>query len=230
MAADRPYRRWGLTAPLPAPPAPRARPLRHAGRPPARPPVVDRVRTTDRVVFLTYGDGAERDPRLADMVRELKLPVTLFLTDRVVGPGYGRFARLLSVGAGLQNHTLDHTALRDLPYAGQRAEICGQRDKLHARFGVRPRLLRPPYGLWDATTVRAAADCQVRALVLWRAVMTDTRLRYAHGPHALRPGDIVLVTAGDDDVDGPPLHTRTTRLLRTVQREGLTVGRLEDYL
>ncbi|MFD7994432.1 polysaccharide deacetylase family protein [Streptomyces mexicanus] len=229
-AADRPYRRWGLTAPLPAPPAPRARPLRHADRPPARPPVVDRVRTTDRVVFLTYGDGAERDPRLADMVRELKLPVTLFLTDRVVGPGYGRFARLLSVGAGLQNHTLDHTALRDLPYGGQRAEICGQRDKLHARFGVRPRLLRPPYGLWDATTVRAAADCQVRALVLWRAVMTDTRLRYAHGPHALRPGDIVLVTAGDDDVDGPPLHTRTTRLLRTVQREGLTVGRLEDYL
>ncbi|WP_159668620.1 polysaccharide deacetylase family protein [Streptomyces mexicanus] len=179
---------------------------------------------------LPYGDGAERDPRFADMVRDLRLPVTLFLTDRVVGPGYGRFARLLSVGAGLQNHTLDHTALRDLPYAGQRAEICGQRDKLHARFGVRPRLLRPPYGLWDATTVRAAADCQVRALVLWRAVMTDTRLRYAHGPHALRPGDIVLVTAGDDDVDGPPLHTRTTRLLRAIQREGLTVGRLEDYL
>jgi len=229
-AADRPHRRWGLSAPLPAPPAPRARPLGHTAPAPARPPVVDRVRTTDRVVFLTYGDGAERDPRFADMVRDLRLPVTLFLTDRVVGPGYGRFARLLSVGAGLQNHTLDHTALRDLPYAGQRAEICGQRDKLHARFGVRPRLLRPPYGLWDATTVRAAADCQVRALVLWRAVMTDTRLRYAHGPHALRPGDIVLVTAGDDDVDGPPLHTRTTRLLRAIEREGLTVGRLEDYL
>ena len=56
----------------------------------APPPVLDHVRTADRVVFLTYDDGADRDPRLAGLVRERRLPVTLFLSDTVAGPAYGR--------------------------------------------------------------------------------------------------------------------------------------------
>ncbi|MET9142622.1 MULTISPECIES: polysaccharide deacetylase family protein [unclassified Streptomyces] len=230
-ASDRqPYRRWGLAAPLPAPPRPPARPAAATARPAGPPPVVDHVDTPDRVVFLTYDDGAERDARFIDMVRELRLPVSMFLTDSIAGPGYGHFARLRSAGAALENHTLEHPALRGLPYAGQRAEICGQRDKLHARFGVRSRLFRPPYGSYDATTRRAAADCGVSALVLWRASLTETGLRFTHGRHALRPGDILLVTSDDDDLDGPTLRERTTRLLREIQRDRLTVARLQDYL
>ncbi|MER5372507.1 polysaccharide deacetylase family protein [Streptomyces sp. NPDC002553] len=202
-----PYRRWGLPSPLAPAPAP-ARP-----KPPPRralPPVLDRVTTSDRVVFLTYDDGAERDPRFVDMVRELRLPVSVFVTDSVAGPAYAHFARLREVGADLQNHTLDHAALRGLPYAGQRAEICGQQNKLNARFGVRPRLFRPPYGAYDTTTRRAAADCGITAIVLWR---TPT------GPHRLHPGDILATTPD-----------RTPDLLRQIQQQHLTVGKLEDYL
>jgi peptidoglycan/xylan/chitin deacetylase (PgdA/CDA1 family) len=189
---------------------------------------VQRVRTTDRVVFLTYDDGAERDPRFVDLVRELRLPVSMFLTDSVVGPGYGHFARLQTVGASIQNHTLDHPALRGLPYAGQRAEICGQQDKLRARFGIRPRLFRPPYGTYDTTTLRAAADCGVSAVVLWRASMESDELTFTAGEARLRPGDIVSVASGE--WAEPSLRERTTRLLREIQESGLTVGRLEDYL
>ncbi|PZG81922.1 polysaccharide deacetylase [Streptomyces sp. NTH33] len=231
-AAQQPYRRWGLTAPLPVPPEPPSRPSRaaRATRAFGPPPVVDRVRTSDPVVFLTYDDGAERDPRFVDMVRELRLPVSMFLTDSVVGPGYGHFAHLRSVGADLQNHTLDHPSLRGLPYAGQRAEICGQRDKLRSRFGVHSRLFRPPYGRYDTTTLRAAADCGVSAVVLWRAATTDTGLRFTHGRRELRRGDILLVASDGDDLAGPSLRERTTRLLREIQTRGLTVGRLQDYL
>ncbi|WP_443041084.1 polysaccharide deacetylase family protein [Streptomyces sp. B21-102] len=227
-AAGQPaYRRWGLTAPLAPAPAHPARSL--AGSPGTTlPPVVDHVPTADRVVFLTYDDGAERDPRFVDMVRELRLPVSMFLTDSVIGPGYGRLARLQSVGASVQNHTLDHPALRGLPYAGQRAEICGQQDKLRARFGLRPRLLRPPYGAYDATTRRAAADCGISAVVLWRASMGPTALAYAHGPHRLHPGDVIAVAP--DETTAPDLRDRTTRLLRQIQDQHLTVARLEDYL
>jgi peptidoglycan/xylan/chitin deacetylase (PgdA/CDA1 family) len=207
------YRRWGLATPLaPAPKVPARTAARTAG--PGLPPVVDRVRTRDKVVFLTYDDGAERDPRFVDMVRELRLPVSMFLTDRVVGPGYGHFARLRAVGASVQNHTLDHASLRGLPYTGQRAEICGQQDKLGRRFGIRPRLLRPPYGRYDETTLRAAADCGVAAIVLGRAA----------DAHRLRPGDI-LADFGEAD-----LTRATLRLLRRIQREGFTPARLENYL
>lgn len=226
-AEPAPYRRWGLTAPLA--PAPKDPSGSLAGSPHAAlPPVVDRIPTTDKVVFLTYDDGAERDPRFIDMVRELRLPVSMFLTDSVVGPGYAHFARLQSVGANIQNHTLDHPALRGLPYAGQRAEICGQQDKLRSRFGLRPRLFRPPYGAYDATTRRAAADCGITAIVLWRVSMGPADLTYTHGPHHLHPGDIIAVAP--DEAPGPGLRERTTRLLRQAQAQGLTVARLEDYV
>ncbi|MFF1625307.1 polysaccharide deacetylase family protein [Streptomyces sp. NPDC058251] len=207
------YRRWGLVAPLARPPRPPARTAaRTAG--PGLLPVVDHVATRDRVVFLTYDDGAERDPRFVDMVRELRLPVSMFLTDSVVGPGYGHFAQLRAVGASVQNHTLDHASLRGLPYVGQRAEICGQQEKLKRRFGIRPRLLRPPYGRYDATTLRAAADCGVAALVLGRET----------GVGPLRAGEILVIP------DEPGLTGATTRLLRRVQAQGYGLGRLEDYL
>ncbi|MEU0025148.1 polysaccharide deacetylase family protein [Streptomyces sp. NPDC006335] len=218
QADGRPYRHWGLTAPLPAPPRMPARaPVGRGGLP----PVAKRVPTSDRVVFLTYDDGAEKDPRFVELVRELRLPVSMFLTDSVVGPGYGHFARLQSVGASIQNHTLDHPALRGLPYAGQRAEICGQQEKVRSRFGIRPRLFRPPYGTYDRTTLRAAADCGLSAVVLWSVSAQGER-------RGLRAGDIVSVTSAE--TTGPTLTERTTRLLREIQRRGLTVGRLEDYL
>ncbi|WP_406474306.1 polysaccharide deacetylase family protein [Streptomyces sp. NBC_01615] len=207
------YRRWGLAAPLARPPRPPARATAHTAGP-GLPPVVDHVRTRDKVVFLTYDDGAERDPRFVDMVRELRLPVSMFLTNSVVGPGYGHFAQLGEVGTSVQNHTLDHASLRGLPYAGQRAEICGQQDKLKQRFGIRPRLLRPPYGAYDSTTLRAAADCGVAAVVLGRPA----------DAHPLRPGDIL------SGFREPNLTDATLRLLKRIQAEGFTPARLESYL
>ncbi|MEU5524593.1 polysaccharide deacetylase family protein [Streptomyces sp. NPDC052079] len=215
--------------PAPAPDDATARASAPAGARQDLPPLVDHVPTDDPVVFLTYDDGAERDPRFIDLVRERRLPVSMFLTDSVMGPGYAHFARLRAVGASLQNHTLDHPALRGLPYAGQRAEICGQQRKLRSRFGIRPRLFRPPYGTYDTTTLRAAADCGIAAVVLWRAVLEpDGHVTYTRGPHHLNPGDIVSVPSGEAPTLS--LAERTVRLLGELEERGLKVGRLEDYV
>ncbi|MDG9716904.1 polysaccharide deacetylase family protein [Streptomyces sp. DH24] len=203
--------------------------LARPAAPRSLPPVVDRVPTRDRVVFLTYDDGAERDPAFIDLVRERRLPVTMFLTDSVVGPGYAHFARLRAVGASIQNHTLDHPALPGLPYAGQRAEICGQQNKLRSRFGIRPHLFRPPYGRYDTTTRQAAAGCGIRAVVLARATLDgNAALTFTRGARRLAPGDIVSVPA--TEALALSLHARTTRLLELIEKAGLRVGRLEDHL
>ncbi|MCC8335715.1 polysaccharide deacetylase family protein [Streptomyces sp. R1] len=204
-------------------------PAQDADRGRRLPPVVDHVRTDDPVVFLTYDDSAERDPAFAGLIRERRLPVTLFLTDTVAGPAYGDFARLRPFGASLQNHTLDHRFLRGLPYAGQRAEICGQQTKLKSRFGVRAHLFRPPHGTYDTMTLRAAADCGITALILWRATLDAAGdLTYTRGEPRLHPGDIIAV-----DPDHPTatnLTARTERLLDTIEEQGLRVGDLEKYL
>ncbi|MDI3405535.1 polysaccharide deacetylase family protein [Streptomyces cavernicola] len=222
-------RRWGLDKPLAPAPKPQVRAVRAAAGP-GLPPVVDRVPTDDKVVFLTFDDGAERDPQFVRMVRELKLPVSMFLTDRVVGPGYAHFGELRSVGATVQNHTLDHPYLPGLSYEGQRWEICGQQDKLKQRFGIEPRLFRPPYGEYNDDTLRAAADCGISAVVLWRASMQAKDLRYA-AEGRLRPGDIILAHfRGPAELGGATLTEATARMLRSIQAQGYTVARLEDYL
>ncbi|WP_018528411.1 polysaccharide deacetylase family protein [Streptomyces sp. HmicA12] len=226
-AADA-HRRWGLTAPLaPAPRAHRVLAPRARGK---VPPVIDRVPTRDKVVFLTYDDGAEKDPRFVSMVRDLRLPISMFLTDSVAGPGYDHFGQLRRLGAGVQNHTLTHPFLPGLGYVEQHAEICGQQTRIASRFGSAPRLLRPPYGNYDADTLRAAGDCGIDAIVLWRASMQINDLRYAEGDR-LSPGDIILTHfRGPSDLKGTSLTQMTTRMLRRIQEQGFTVGRLEDYV
>ncbi|WP_338697216.1 polysaccharide deacetylase family protein [Streptomyces sp. Q6] len=199
--------------------------------PGAVPPVVDRVPTRDKVVFLTYDDGAEKDPRFVDLVRDLRLPISMFLTHSVAAPGYGHFGTLRRLGAEVENHTLTHPFLPGLGYVGQHAEICGQQDRLRSRFGTAPRLLRPPYGNYDADTLRAAGACGIDAIVLWRASMQIHDLRYADGGDRLHPGDIILTHfRGPADLKGTTLTQMTTRMLRRIQEQGFTVGRLEDYL
>ncbi|MER5950837.1 polysaccharide deacetylase family protein [Streptomyces sp. NPDC001904] len=222
------HRRWGLTAPL----APAPRPHRAlAARAPGRvPPVIDHVPTRDKVVFLTFDDGAEKDPRFVDMVRELRLPISMFLADSAAATGYDHFGRLRRLGAQVENHTLTHPFLPGRGYVDQHAEICGQQTRLKSRFGSAPRLFRPPYGDYDADTLRAAADCGIDAIVLWRASMQINDLRYADGDR-LRPGDIILAHfRGPADLKGTTLTEMTSRMLRRVQEQGFTVARLEDYV
>lgn len=220
------YARWGLREPLRPAPAPPA-------RKPDRPFVVDRVPTRDKVVFLTFGDGAAEDSAFVRLVDELNLPVSVFLTDSATSPGHGRFDRLRQAGGGpgtVQNHGVGQVYLPGLPYAGQRAQICGQRDRLEARFGTGPRLFRPPYGAYNNQTLRAAGDCGADAVVLWRVSARGGDLRYARGGR-LRPGDIVLAyPRGPGELKGPALTETTVRVLRSIQEQGFAVARLEDYL
>ncbi|MFI8350902.1 polysaccharide deacetylase family protein [Streptomyces sp. NPDC085596] len=221
-APERAYRRWGLATPLAAPPRHLARPLAtrtlgHAG-------VVDRIATTDRVVFLTYDDAAVHDRSLTGLIGELRLPVTVFTTPDGLGPG--RPARLLAAGVTVGGRLPRRPVLPGLSRARQRDELCARQGRLAARLGTRPRLLRPRAAAYDTTTLRAAADCGITALVRWRAGTTRDGLAYTGGPERLAPGDIIRVTPEREG----GLAGRTARVLREVQERALTVGNLEDYL
>ncbi|MFB7865214.1 polysaccharide deacetylase family protein [Streptomyces sp. NPDC056069] len=223
------YAKWGLK-PLAAPPAPPAKKpvTRTAGGPV---PVVSDIPTADRVVFVTIDDGAEKDPGFVAMMRDLKVPVTMFLTDAAIRADYGYFEPLVAQGHGVANHTLTHPNLRTLSQDAQRREICGQQDRLTAEYGKRPRLFRPPYGNWNEATRAAAGQCGVDAIVLWRESMQIQNMQYQRGDRKLHPGDIVLAHfRGPSELKGRTMTQMMANLLRHIQEQGFTVARLEDYL
>ncbi|MFI1255831.1 polysaccharide deacetylase family protein [Streptomyces netropsis] len=231
-AASDAYRRWGLDKPLAAPPAPPARKLTESVKAGGAPLLVRRVPTRDKVVFVTIDDGAEKDPEFVKMAEDLKLPLTMFLTDDIAraGRGYPYFDRLHALGNGVHNHTLGHPNLRTLTADAQRRQICGQQDALAKRYGARPTLFRPPYGNYNDATLAAAGGCGVKAVVLWEATMQINDMRYAQGDK-LRPGDIVLAHfRGPKELKGTSMTRMTTNMLRSIQKQGYTVARLEDYV
>jgi peptidoglycan/xylan/chitin deacetylase (PgdA/CDA1 family) len=220
--------RWDLL-PFAAPPAPPAvRPVRADT---AAPPVIDHVPTDEKIVFVTIDDGAEKDPAFVEMLRDLRVPVTMFLTDSYVRENPGYFRQLLDTGfATAQNHSLTHPNLVTLGADAQRREVCGQQERLAAEFGVRPYLLRAPYGNSDETTRRVAATCGVGAIVKWRESMQRNDMQY-QGAKVLRPGDIILAHfRGPSELGGMTMTQMMGNLFRRIQAQGFTIARLEDYV
>lgn len=230
---DQAYKKWGLSAPLQYAPKPAAKP--HI--PPAQPgkvQVIDRipVPADDKVVFLTFDDGAEKSPEFLKMAADLKLPISMFLTDNIAGADYGHFEKLRDNGSNstINNHTLTHPNLRTLPLAAQKKEICGQQERLEKRFGAKPTRFRPPYGNYNDDTLRAASECGITQILLWRVSMQINNFQYAEGS-ALKPGDIVLAHfRGPSELKGTTEVEMTTRMLQRIQEQGYKIGRLEDYL
>ncbi|MGK5631129.1 polysaccharide deacetylase family protein, partial [Streptomyces sp. URMC 123] len=229
-------RRWGLEEPPlrpPAPPIVKPRPATEEGLSvgDGLPPVITRVPTHDRVVFLTIDDGAEKDPELTRMMRELRVPFSAFLTDYLAREDYGYFREQHRLGlAGMHNHTLNHHDLRKLPYEDQRHEICEQQRNLRLEFGESTTLFRPPYGSYDADTLRAARSCGVRVVPLWAQEAFPDRIEFRKSPPELRPGDIILTHFRGRGQWGGSMTDMVRRVLRTATEQGFAVARLEDYL
>ncbi|MFJ5828700.1 polysaccharide deacetylase family protein [Streptomyces sp. NPDC093089] len=228
-AAAAAYRKWGLKPFPAAPPPPAAKPV--ARRPGEPVPVISEIPTTEKIVFLTIDDGAEKDPGFVTMMDELKIPFTMFLTDSAIRADYGYFAPLAAQGHGVANHTLTHPNLRTLSQDAQRREICGQQERLAQRYGTTPRLFRPPYGNWNEATRAAAGQCGVDAIVLWRESMQIKNMQYQRGDRKLHPGDIILAHfRGPSELKGRTMTEMTATMLRRIQEQGFTVARLEDYV
>ncbi|NKI40616.1 polysaccharide deacetylase family protein [Streptomyces physcomitrii] len=230
--------RWRLlAAPLPAPPPPARKPALHTrrgfevrGGQRGLPPVLTRVPTRDKVVFLTIDDGYDKDPALPRMMADLKIPYTAFLTDYLVKDDYAYFRRLRASGATLHNHTLSHPYLPKLGYAQQRREICGMQEVMEREYGHRPTLLRPPYGNYNRDTLLAARSCGIEAVPLWNEEIALDRWDYRELDRKLHAGDIVLTHfSGRGEWQGT-MQDMVRAFLRAVTAQGFAVARLEDYL
>ncbi|MGW1810506.1 polysaccharide deacetylase family protein [Streptomyces sp. NPDC002078] len=223
------WRKWGLT-PLPAAPEPPAdKPIKLSATGPV--PVFAHVPTSQKVVFITVDDGLEKDPKFIEMMRDLKIPITMFLMNDAIKSDYGYFKRLQALGNHIQNHTLHHPAMNTIPLARQKQEVCGDQKILTQQFGTAPFLFRPPYGAYNDNTKIAVGECGPRAIVWWRESMQIRNLQYQEPGGKLRPGDIILAHfRGPAELKGATMTEMFANLLRRIREQGFAVARLEDYI
>lgn len=190
--------------------------------PPAGTPVLRRIDTTDRVVFITIDDGYSRDPRVPDLLAEHGATATLFPVSGVVRADPQFFARFLELGGTVNSHTVYHDHLPNLDAATQRREVCGAAQSIANSLGGVGPFFRPPYGEWNSDTVAAARSCRLRAVVLWSVSVNKGFIATHGGP--IKTGDIILMHFREE------LYTDLQAVFAELDRLGLSVARLEDYL
>ncbi|TNH29587.1 polysaccharide deacetylase family protein [Micromonospora orduensis] len=188
-------------------------------------PFWHRLPTEQPVAFITIDDGGlARPPAVIDFIREARIPVTMFLNSPAAEEHTDYFRQIEAAGGVVENHTITHTSLSGRSYDFQKQEICGAADRLETLFGKRPTLFRPPFGNRDASTLRAAHDCGMRAVLHWSETVHEGKVRYQTPEKVVRPGDVLLMHFR------PALMDDLLGALKAIHRAGLTPALLEDYI
>jgi peptidoglycan/xylan/chitin deacetylase (PgdA/CDA1 family) len=225
------WSKWGLRPLLPAPAAPADKPVKLSKA--GKVPVITHIPTTDKVVFVTLDDGAEKDPRFVQLMQDLRIPVTMFLTKDIIENNYGYFKPLQALGNHIQNHTVSHPPMNTVPLAAQKLQVCGDQKTLTSVYGTAPFLFRPPYGAgaYTASLNSAVQACGPRAIVLWKETMQITNMQYQAADRKLQPGDIILAHfRGPSELKGETMVAMFVNMVKRIEEQGFTVARLEDYI
>ncbi len=179
------------------------------------------VNTDDPVAFLTIDDGVVKDHKALAYVRAHQVPITAFVSTWTVKDRADYFTQITQWGS-IQNHSATHASFArrttDLDH-----EICYSQRFLDRTFGVRPWMIRPPYGAGaeNATVLRTAMKCGVREVVLWDAYVHEGTLS---STRPLAPGTVVLLHFSKNLV-------RDLRVaMAALDEAGLSPANLADYL
>jgi len=157
-------------------------------------PVITRLPTKQKIVFLGIDDGAFKDPSVVSLLQQNRIKASLFLSRLFISSNPEFFKQITAQGSVIEDHTLHHDTnmTRTESYAQQKNEICGMADYEAQIYGRRPTLFRPPGGAYSDTMRKAAYDCGMKAVVTWIAKANGGAMQYQIGKE-LHPGDIVLM-------------------------------------
>ncbi len=177
-----------------------------------------------RDVALTFDDGpGPYTPEVLAVLERFHVQATFFVIGKMLRYFGAAAAREVQDGDAIGDHTETHPMLAQLSAHEQREQLFEQIARVELLGGSRPDLFRPPYGSFNATTMR-----QLRALhllmVLWSV---DTGDYLQPGVPAIveralagaRPGAIILM----HDAGGTRTQTIAAlpAIIRGIRAKGL---------
>ena len=153
-----------------------------------------------RTIALTFDDGyyPAAVQSIADTLRREGVRATFFPTSQAVKSSPALWRRVAAAGHPIANHTINHPNLTTLGYGSIVTQITASRTTIQNVTGyAQAPFVRPPYGAWNSTVVRAAADSGYRKVVLWDVDSQDWRRpstsRLIYNATRGRNGSIVLM-------------------------------------
>ena len=155
----------------------------------------DEIPKHDKAVALTYDDGPSKyTSQILDCLARNDAKATFF----VVGTNVSRYPEVLkravSMGMEIGNHTVSHPKLTNLSASGVYSEIHDNANNIEKITGVRPTLVRPPYGSYTKANIQTANQ----PFILWSIDTLDWKSRNAdkvveEALKNVQDGDIILM-------------------------------------
>jgi peptidoglycan/xylan/chitin deacetylase (PgdA/CDA1 family) len=120
-----------------------------------------------RDVALTFDDGpGPYTPQVLSVLERLHVHATFFVIGKMLRYFSASAVREIEDGDVIGDHTESHPEMAKLSAHDQHEELFEQIARVELLGGQRPTLFRPPYGSFDATTLRELRSLHL-LMVLW---------------------------------------------------------------
>ena len=198
-------------------------------------PFICRGRKCSRCVALTFDDGPDvrSTPALLDALREAGLPAAFFCIGKHVAENPNLATRIANEGHLIANHSYTHSnATNFFSVPRLTEELTKTQAAIREATGTSPRWYRPPIGLSNPRTFRAAQGLGL-TVVGWTAggldtLITDPEKIVKRILKRLRPGAIILLH--DGNVPTERLIATVKLLLDSLRKLDYQVVRLDQLL
>jgi peptidoglycan/xylan/chitin deacetylase (PgdA/CDA1 family) len=148
---------------------------------------------------MTFDDGpsAKLTPKLLDLLAERHMKVTFFVVGQCVAENPEILKRAAREGHEIANHSWSHPNLGKMGDEAVRNELRKTDDAIKAAIGVRPTLMRPPYGSLTARQKNWIHDEFGYRIIIWDVDPLDWKRPGANVVRErivreTRPGSIIL--------------------------------------
>ncbi|MGI8414220.1 MAG: polysaccharide deacetylase family protein [Solirubrobacteraceae bacterium] len=185
-----------------------------------------------REIALTFDDGpGPYTPQVLSILEREAVPATFFEVGVLERYFHASTAEIVTDGYPIGDHTESHAPMSKLSARDQEAQLLKQTSQIGDYGAPFPRLFRPPYGLWNSTTLSLLHTYRM-LMVLWTVDTDDYK-----GPgvgaivdsvlSGARPGAIILLhDAGGDRSETVQALPRIIDGLRSRGYSLVTVPRL----
>lgn len=131
-------------------------------------------------IILTIDDGpSENTFRILDSLDRHKIKAVFFCTGKNIERHFNEFNAIIKAGHRIENHGYNHRRLIFKSEKDSLKEISKTNEIIRQSTGLDSTLFRPPYGLFNFSTMRAAEKSKEK-LILWTLLTGDHTGDFAH--------------------------------------------------